>query len=229
MISNMKKTPISFDYGVSCFCADIWNWAFSSRKWTWRSRFWVPRFSSCVLFIPYAVMLLWCGSLVNGPYALITTAVSADLVRMETLWVGRKFCDARLNMNHTVSTDAMQGTHESLRGNSRALSTVTAIIDGTGSIGEYIQRPATSSRMHDLFAFSFLIKNALICVRLLHCSVGWNIKMMAMFLCRCCFGPLAGRFNLSHWLEQRFLHADLRRCLSLPGQNKTLWFIDFTL
>ncbi|XP_041658195.1 glucose-6-phosphate exchanger SLC37A2 isoform X2 [Cheilinus undulatus] len=51
-------------------------------------------------------MLLLCGGLVNGPYALITTAVSADL-----------------------------GTHESLRGNSRALATVTAIIDGTGSIG----------------------------------------------------------------------------------------------
>lgn len=51
-------------------------------------------------------MLLLCGALVNGPYALITTAVSADL-----------------------------GTHESLAGNSRALSTVTAIIDGTGSIG----------------------------------------------------------------------------------------------
>uniref|UniRef100_A0A8C6NMV1 Glucose-6-phosphate exchanger SLC37A2 n=1 Tax=Nothobranchius furzeri TaxID=105023 RepID=A0A8C6NMV1_NOTFU len=51
-------------------------------------------------------MLLVCGALVNGPYALITTAVSADL-----------------------------GTHESLRGNSRALSTVSAIIDGTGSIG----------------------------------------------------------------------------------------------
>uniref|UniRef100_A0AAX7UX17 Glucose-6-phosphate exchanger SLC37A2 n=1 Tax=Astatotilapia calliptera TaxID=8154 RepID=A0AAX7UX17_ASTCA len=51
-------------------------------------------------------MLLLCGALVNGPYALITTAVSADL-----------------------------GTHESLKGNARALSTVTAIIDGTGSIG----------------------------------------------------------------------------------------------
>uniref|UniRef100_A0A665XBH1 Glucose-6-phosphate exchanger SLC37A2 n=1 Tax=Echeneis naucrates TaxID=173247 RepID=A0A665XBH1_ECHNA len=57
-------------------------------------------------FYLYAGMLLVCGGLVNGPYALITTAVSADL-----------------------------GTHESLRGNSRALSTVTAIIDGTGSIG----------------------------------------------------------------------------------------------
>ncbi|XP_064124968.1 glucose-6-phosphate exchanger SLC37A2 [Loxodonta africana] len=52
------------------------------------------------------VMLIICGALVNGPYALITTAVSADL-----------------------------GTHQSLKGNAKALSTVSAIIDGTGSIG----------------------------------------------------------------------------------------------
>uniref|UniRef100_A0A0B8RUK5 Glycerol-3-phosphate transporter-like n=1 Tax=Philothamnus irregularis TaxID=1899461 RepID=A0A0B8RUK5_9SAUR len=52
------------------------------------------------------IMLLICGALVNGPYALITTAVSADL-----------------------------GTHKSLHGNAKALSTVTAIIDGTGSVG----------------------------------------------------------------------------------------------
>lgn len=51
-------------------------------------------------------MLIVCGALVNGPYALITTAVSADL-----------------------------GTHKSLKGNAKALSTVTAIIDGTGSVG----------------------------------------------------------------------------------------------
>uniref|UniRef100_A0A8B9QHF8 Glucose-6-phosphate exchanger SLC37A2 n=1 Tax=Apteryx owenii TaxID=8824 RepID=A0A8B9QHF8_APTOW len=51
-------------------------------------------------------MLIVCGGLVNGPYALITTAVSADL-----------------------------GTHECLKGNARALATVTAIIDGTGSVG----------------------------------------------------------------------------------------------
>uniref|UniRef100_A0A8B9H984 Glucose-6-phosphate exchanger SLC37A2 n=1 Tax=Astyanax mexicanus TaxID=7994 RepID=A0A8B9H984_ASTMX len=57
----------------------------------------------------FSVMLLVCGALVNGPYALITTAVSADL-----------------------------GTHECLRGNAKALSTVTAIIDGTGSIGAAI-------------------------------------------------------------------------------------------
>jgi OPA family glycerol-3-phosphate transporter-like MFS transporter 1/2 len=50
-----------------------------------------------------------CGLFVNGPYALITTAVSADL-----------------------------GTHSSLEGNSRALATVTAIIDGTGSVGAAI-------------------------------------------------------------------------------------------
>lgn len=52
------------------------------------------------------ILLLVAGSLVNGPYALITTAVSAEL-----------------------------GTHPSLGEDSKALATVTAIIDGTGSIG----------------------------------------------------------------------------------------------
>lgn len=55
------------------------------------------------------VLMFITGMFVNGPYALITTAVSADL-----------------------------GTHSSLEGNSRALATVTAIIDGTGSIGAAI-------------------------------------------------------------------------------------------
>ncbi|KAJ3692588.1 hypothetical protein LUZ60_011683 [Juncus effusus] len=53
-----------------------------------------------------AVLMFIAGMFVNGPYALITTAVSADL-----------------------------GTHKSLKGDSRALATVTAIIDGTGSAG----------------------------------------------------------------------------------------------
>jgi len=48
-------------------------------------------------------LLLFVGLMVNGPYALITTAVSADL-----------------------------GVHPSLQGSSKALATVTAIIDGTG-------------------------------------------------------------------------------------------------
>ncbi|KAL3817978.1 hypothetical protein ACJIZ3_003883 [Penstemon smallii] len=55
------------------------------------------------------VLMMIAGLFVNGPYALITTAVSADL-----------------------------GTHSSLKGDSRALATVTAIIDGTGSIGAAI-------------------------------------------------------------------------------------------
>ena len=53
-------------------------------------------------------LLLFVGLMVNGPYALITTAVSADL-----------------------------GVHPSLQGSSKALATVTAIIDGTG-IFEYL-------------------------------------------------------------------------------------------
>lgn len=57
--------------------------------------------------IPVNVLLLAVvGFCVNGPYALITCAVSADL-----------------------------GQHSSIKGNSRALSTVTGIIDGTGSLG----------------------------------------------------------------------------------------------
>ncbi|CDS36464.1 solute carrier family [Echinococcus multilocularis] len=54
-------------------------------------------------------MLLTLGFLIVGPYSLITTVVSADL-----------------------------GTHQSLAGNAKALSTVVAIIDGTGSIGAAI-------------------------------------------------------------------------------------------
>ncbi|CAA7014257.1 unnamed protein product [Microthlaspi erraticum] len=55
------------------------------------------------------ILMFIAGVFVNGPYALITTAVAADL-----------------------------GTHKSLKGNARALATVTAIIDGTGSVGAAI-------------------------------------------------------------------------------------------
>ncbi|KAL8040741.1 hypothetical protein ABFX02_10G118200 [Erythranthe guttata] len=51
-------------------------------------------------------LMFFSGLLVNGPYSLITTAVAADL-----------------------------GTQGTISGNSRALATVTAIIDGTGSVG----------------------------------------------------------------------------------------------
>ncbi|CAG5117081.1 unnamed protein product [Candidula unifasciata] len=62
----------------------------------------IPFWANCLL-------LAVCGVGVNGPYALITTAVSADL-----------------------------GTHKTVRGNAKALGMVTAIIDGTGSIGAAI-------------------------------------------------------------------------------------------
>lgn len=51
-------------------------------------------------------LMFLLGLFVNGPYSLITTAVAADL-----------------------------GTQSLIRENSRALATVTAIIDGTGSVG----------------------------------------------------------------------------------------------
>uniref|UniRef100_A0A0A9XLT3 Sugar phosphate exchanger 3 n=1 Tax=Lygus hesperus TaxID=30085 RepID=A0A0A9XLT3_LYGHE len=54
-------------------------------------------------------LLALVGFFVNGPYALITTAVSADL-----------------------------GSHPSLAGNAKATATVTSLIDGTGSVGAAI-------------------------------------------------------------------------------------------
>lgn len=62
-------------------------------------------YGSVSMFTNIALMLI-SGALVNGPYSLITTAVSADL-----------------------------GTQSLIKGNSRALATVSAIIDGTGSVG----------------------------------------------------------------------------------------------
>lgn len=51
-------------------------------------------------------LMMGAGFFVNGPYSLITTAVSADL-----------------------------GTQSGISGNAKALATVTAIIDGMGSCG----------------------------------------------------------------------------------------------
>ncbi|KAG9153425.1 hypothetical protein Leryth_021007 [Lithospermum erythrorhizon] len=62
-------------------------------------------YGSVSMFLNIMLMLI-SGLLVNGPYSLITTAVATDL-----------------------------GTQSLLKGNSRALATVTAIIDGTGSVG----------------------------------------------------------------------------------------------
>ena len=73
-------------------------------------------------FAGSVVLLLVNGMMINGPYALITTAISADLVLQQ---IAHKF----------QLTFFAQGSHESLKGNSRALATVCGILDGTGSIG----------------------------------------------------------------------------------------------
>lgn len=62
-------------------------------------------FGSISMYHSIGLMFL-SGYFVNGPYSLITTAVATDL-----------------------------GTQDAIKGNSRALATVSAIIDGTGSVG----------------------------------------------------------------------------------------------
>lgn len=64
------------------------------------------RLYGSISIVTNATLMFTSGLLVNGPYSLITTAVAADL-----------------------------GTQSLIKGNSRALATVTAIIDGTGSVG----------------------------------------------------------------------------------------------
>ena len=63
-----------------------------------------PIFNTC--YALNVALLILTGLLVNGPFALILTVVSADL-----------------------------GTHQSLRGSKKALATVSAIIEGTASVG----------------------------------------------------------------------------------------------
>ncbi|OWM75692.1 putative glycerol-3-phosphate transporter 1 [Punica granatum] len=86
--------------------------------------------------LPINIVLMFItGMFVNGPYALITTAVSADL-----------------------------GTHSSLKGSSRALATVTAIIDGTGSVGAAIGPFLTGYISEDSWSavFTMLMAAALV-------------------------------------------------------------------
>ena len=77
-------------------------------------------------YVGNIILLLMVGLLVNGPYALITTAVSAEL-----------------------------GTHPSLRGSGKALATVTSIIDGTGSIGAAVG-PFLAGALQVFTIFRFL-------------------------------------------------------------------------
>ncbi|XP_028796211.1 putative glycerol-3-phosphate transporter 4 [Neltuma alba] len=96
-------------------------------------------------------LMIATGLLVNGPYALITTAVSADL-----------------------------GTHSSLRGDSRALATVTAIIDGTGSVGAALGPLLTG----------FLS------------TMGWNAVFAMLALGACIAGLLLSRLVVAEIAER---------------------------
>ena len=101
----------------------------------------LPLLNEC--YFLNVLVLVITGLLVNGPYALITTAVSAEL-----------------------------GTHKSLQNSGKALATVTAIIDGTGSIGAAVgpflagwlagdgnwDRVFTMLMMADVFALLLLVR-----------------------------------------------------------------------
>eukprot|EP00250_Pteridium_aquilinum_P020129 c24713_g1_i1 orf=630-2276(-) len=107
-----------------------------------------------------ALLLFLAGICVNGPYALITTAVAADL-----------------------------GTHESLKGSSRALATVTAIIDGTGSVGAavgplitgYISKTGWNSVFIMLMlsaTISGLLITGLVIEELKEFSTNWKLRIL---------------------------------------------------
>lgn len=49
-------------------------------------------------------MLLICGALVNGPYALITTAVSADLVSPFLFYMEHIICHSIFVVSFLIST-----------------------------------------------------------------------------------------------------------------------------
>jgi OPA family glycerol-3-phosphate transporter-like MFS transporter 1/2 len=120
------------------------------------------------------VLMMIAGLFINGPYALITTAVSADL-----------------------------GTHSSLRGDSRALATVTAIIDGTGSIGAALGPLLTGflSTKGWNTVFVMLMLGALIAGLLLSCQVVAEINDKTSKLMRSTSGLQSSEGNAMNWLR----------------------------
>ena len=59
----------------------------------------------------------------------------------------------------------LQGTHPSLRGSSKALATVTSIIDGTGSVGAAIG-PFLAGAIHGLDKTFYMLMAADVCALL---------------------------------------------------------------
>ena len=85
-------------------------------------------------------LLVVSGIFVNGPYALITTAVSADLGTHPSLQGIRSQSHTHKHLKQIKITRILYCILfiYQKQGSSKALATVTAIIDGTGSIGAAI-------------------------------------------------------------------------------------------
>ncbi|KAL6898043.1 hypothetical protein ACP4OV_006639 [Aristida adscensionis] len=97
-------------------------------------------------------LMFLSGYFVNGPYALITTAVATDL-----------------------------GTQDAIKGNSRALATVSAIIDGTGSVGAALGPLLTgyiSTRGWNSVFFMLIISLSLAIVFLIRLAKDEIIRML---------------------------------------------------
>lgn len=98
-------------------------------------------------------LMLLSGYFVNGPYSLITTAVAADL-----------------------------GTQDMIKGNSRALATVTAIIDGTGSVGAALGPVLTgyiSTRGWNSVFFMLIVSISFAIIFLIHLAKSELVSKMS--------------------------------------------------
>ncbi|NXC79469.1 G6PT2 protein, partial [Cercotrichas coryphoeus] len=84
------------------------------------------------------IALVFTASIFYSSYAFFSTeeeGISSTQIPCGGLgggWCSQGFPRAQGGSDPSLS---LQGTHKSLKGNARALSTVTAIIDGTGSVG----------------------------------------------------------------------------------------------
>ncbi|CAL1542317.1 unnamed protein product [Lymnaea stagnalis] len=147
------------------------------------------QYGSMVPFYANCLMLALCGLGVNGPYALITTAVSADL-----------------------------GTHKSIRDNSKALGIVTAVIDGTGSIGAaigpmltgFVSTTSWENVFYMLIASDFIAALLLLRVVIREIQQKLRGEMDSVLIivpkltkCRTVSLSLLCLFLLAFWLEKR--------------------------
>ncbi|KAJ6794879.1 putative glycerol-3-phosphate transporter 5 [Iris pallida] len=108
-------------------------------------------YGSISMFLNICLMFL-TGYFVNGPYSLISTAVAADL-----------------------------GTQGTNGGNSRALATVTAIIDGTGSAGAALGPLLTgyiSTRSWNGVFVMLIVSNSLAILVLIRLAIAEVIRML---------------------------------------------------